>query len=353
MVGFQWGCRWGAVGLLVLTACTPTHRTAPSAPVTAAPFPAPTSAPTPASVAAPPPAGLAAPSPEHVAASAPSSPPPAPSAAPLPPSLARTPAPAPAPGPDPAPEPITRTAACSADTANNRATYSRGDVATSAALYQPRGIGPFPAVLVLHTRGGLTPQDRDYAAWLASQGYVALAPDYLTPVGLAPSPSPFPPIFIPYTNPIRDDLVRGLECLKSLPFVAQGRIGVVGFSLGGYFAVLLAGRPDVKGAVAYYVPYAGRPVNTAPTQYTFTDLAAQVRTPLLMLHGDADTEAPIGNARTAQTLLATSGKQAELVVYAGAGHGFNRRPPSPYVYDASAAADAQARVVAFLAAQLK
>ena len=226
----------------------------------------------------------------------------------------------------------------------------------SGAFSRPQGNGPFPAVLVPHARGGLTPQDKDYAAWLATQGYVALAPDYFTPLGIVPSPLPSAggeEIIGKYADAIRDDLARGLECLKSLPFVAQDRIGVVGFSLGGYFAVVLAARPDVKGVVAYYAPYAGSPVNNYPTPYTFAYLAAQVRAPVLMLHGDADTLAPIANARSAQSVLNSSGKQAELVVYPGVGHAFNRRPPGPGVYDASATADAQARVLAFLTAHLK
>ena len=120
--------------------------------------------------------------------------------------------------------------------------------------------------------------------------------------------------------------------------------------MGGYFALVLAQRSDVKGVVAYYAPYVGSPIDNTPTRYTFAELAAQIKGPVLMLHGDADAEAPIAKARAAQSILATYGKQAELVVYPGVGHGFNRRPPSPYVYDASATADAQARVLAFFKA---
>jgi carboxymethylenebutenolidase len=171
-------------------------------------------------------------------------------------------------------------------------------------------------------------------------------------LGIVPSARGGENIIGQYTDSIRDDLARGLECLKSLPSVAQDRIGVVGFSLGGYFAVVLAARPDVKGIVAYYAPYIGDRMANDPTQYTFADLAAQVRAPVLMLHGDADTEAPVANARTAQSLLNRSVRQAELVVYPGVGHVFNRRPPSPGVYDASATADAQTRTLAFFKERL-
>src|SRR5262245_54568552 len=54
-----------------------------------------------------------------------------------------------------------------------------------ATLYKPEGAGPFPAILVLHTSGGLRPADQAYAKRLADEGYVCLVPDFFTPYNLS------------------------------------------------------------------------------------------------------------------------------------------------------------------------
>ena len=77
-------------------------------------------------------------------------------------------------------EPVTLTV----DTAANRATYRSGGVEISGYFYKPSGTGPFPALLVLHGKSGITTSIRDRASWFAAQGYVAFAPDYFTPIGM-------------------------------------------------------------------------------------------------------------------------------------------------------------------------
>jgi carboxymethylenebutenolidase len=206
-------------------------------------------------------------------------------------------------------------------------------------------------MLVLHGGGGLVAHPRDFAAWLATQGYVALAPDYFSPLGVTRQTFDGQTFFVQYTDRAREHQGHGLECLKSLPYVDKQRVGVVGFSLGGYFAVVLAVRDDVKAVVSYYGATHGTPVSARPTKYTWGDVVAQVRAPVLMLHGEADTTAPISQASATHRLLLERGKQAELVTYPGAEHSFDQLR-SPF-YDARVTADAQARTLAFLAARLK
>jgi dienelactone hydrolase len=115
-----------------------------------------------------------------------------------------------------------------------------------------------------------------YAAWLANQGYLALAPDYLTPIGVPKSQwsleaGDWARNFLQIQKYLGD----GVEAIKTLPYVIPNQIAVVGFSLGGYFAFILAERDDLKGIVSYYGAY----VNVSE----FSNIVAQIRVPILML----------------------------------------------------------------------
>ena len=262
---------------------------------------------------------------------------------------APTPAP-PFPTPVPTPAPTPSASLLTIDASGERASYRSDDVNVSGYFYRPAGMGPFPAVLVLHGSNGLGEGPRAYAAWLASQGYVALAPDYLTPIGVPTknwSASDWT------KNPLRilEYLADGIETIKTLPYVIPNQIAVVGFSFGGYFAFILAGRDDVKGIISYYGAYLGKPVRDVPAAFTFSDIVAQIKAPILMLHGDADQRVPIALADAVQGLLATSNKQFEYIIYPGVEHGFDVQG-SP-TYNAGAAIDAQQKTLAFLREKLK
>lgn len=189
-----------------------------------------------------------------------------------------------------------------------------------------------------------------YASFLASRGYVALAIDYFTPMGMTREKWEAT-FWAKYTDKVREDMGQGIEVLKALPYVAPSHIGVVGFSLGGYFSLVLATRDDVKGIVSYYGAYAGPLVNRVGARYSAADIVAQLKAPVLMLHGEADQEVPIAFAHSTRNLIASGGRQAELVTYPGVGHAFNFQGTP--TYDARATADAQEMTLAFLNASLK
>ena len=269
-------------------------------------------------------------------------------APPLPTSVPSIPPPLPLPSPIPSPPPVSTpgptpsASLLKIDANGERASYRSDDVNVSGYFYRPEGAGPFPAVLVLHDSNGLGEKPRAYAAWLASQGYVALAPDYLTPIGVPKekwSLSDWTKNLLRISKYLGD----GVEAIKTLPYVIPNQIAVVGFSLGGYFAFILAGRDDVKGIVSYYGAY----VNVGE----FSGIVAQIRAPVLMLHGDVDQIVPIASANAVQNLLASSNKQFEYITYPGAGHGLDiQGGPN---YNAAAAADAQQKTLAFLRAKLR
>jgi carboxymethylenebutenolidase len=218
-------------------------------------------------------------------------------------------------------------------------------------LFRPSGVGPFPAILVLHSSIGLVEHELAYGRWLATQGYVALASDYFAPVGVT---SRTLDVSTFMADVAREDLARALDCLRSRPYVDPARIGAVGFSMGGYFALALGTRPDVRTVIAYYPGVCDAPASDAcARRYPMATVAPQMRAPVLLLHGQADTTVPFAFIRATHDILQSAGKTSELVPYPGVGHGFDfgNKASNPN-YDARATADAQARALAFLQATL-
>jgi carboxymethylenebutenolidase len=240
------------------------------------------------------------------------------------------------------------------DETTKRATYQSGGDQISAYFYKPIGTGPFPAILMLHGRDGLQEYQRSYASWLAARGYVVLAPDYLTPVGVSPQTWSGAD-YSKHTERIREIQADGLEDLKSLDYVDSNRLGIIGFSLGGYYSFILATRDDIKSIVSYYgayfitAPY--KPENDRFAEYKFIDIVTQIKTPVLMFHGNIDALVAISTADAAHGLLDTANKPNEYYVYPGVGHAFNIQGSS--TYDAQATTDAEQKVINFLETNLK
>jgi carboxymethylenebutenolidase len=122
-------------------------------------------------------------------------------------------------------------------------------------LVQPKGKGPFPTVLVVHENRGLNPYIEDVARRLAVEGFLALAPDALSPVGGYPGNDDD-------GKAMQRKLDRGKiqkDMLNSARFVkahalSNGKLGAVGFCFGGQvvnnLAVSLGG--DLKAGVPFY-----------------------------------------------------------------------------------------------------
>jgi dienelactone hydrolase len=216
-----------------------------------------------------------------------------------------------------------------------------------AVLFAPPGSGPFPGVLELHATGGPRQGDLDFASQLADQGFVVLVPSFMKAHGITPQARRA--AFTTEADGIYADLVSAIDTLRGLDSVHGGRVGVVGFADGGYFAAWLAATGRVQAAVTYYGDFAGAGTDKDLTR--FRQLFTSSSAPMLILHGGDDYIDPVDGARHLATILDASHTQYDIELYPRTGNEFDRSIGR--TDDRMAAADAWDRTVAFLAQVLK
>ena len=194
--------------------------------------------------------------------------------------------------------------------------------------------GPLPAVLVVHENRGLNPHIEDVTRRLALQGYLALAPDALHPLGGYPGDEDKARALFAQLDQdkTRQDMLAAANALQRRP-ESNGRLGVVGFCWGGGIAHWLATQlPQLSAAVPFY--------GNHPT----AEDAARVRAPLLIHFADVDER--INAAWPAyEAALKAAGKTYEAYFYPGTNHGFHN--DSTPRYDEAAAALAWERTIAW------
>src|SRR3954463_13860710 len=122
-------------------------------------------------------------------------------------------------------------------------------------LVQPTGTGPFSAVLVIHENRGLNPYIEDVARRLAAEGFLALAPDGLSPVGGYPGNDDDGRTLQANLDQgkLRTDMLNSARYLKAHELSA-GKLGVTGFCWGGGTTNWLAATlgPDMNAGAPYY-----------------------------------------------------------------------------------------------------
>jgi carboxymethylenebutenolidase len=220
-----------------------------------------------------------------------------------------------------------------ADIRGQAVTLPTPNGAVSAERYAAPGESRRPAVIILHGRQGLAPLHahyQRYAVALAQAGIDAYLLTYYSGDESRQANNPD-------TEQRRGffaNRVRGWSRLVSAVAGdilagkhASGRIGLLGFSQGGFLATAVAGMD--RRITALGVFYGGIPT---AVRGDIVHLP-----PLLELHGDADGTVPLADGKALVALAKTLGQPAEMVVYPGAGHGFS----------GADGADALQRVIAF------
>jgi carboxymethylenebutenolidase len=228
---------------------------------------------------------------------------------------------------------------------DGRSAYLATPVVTDASP------GPWPGVVVVHDAFGISDDMREQADWLAAAGYLAMVPDLyagraavrcvramVAQLGAQQGPA------FDQIATVRSRLATSADC--------TGTVGVIGYCMGGGFALLLAGRP---GWSASSVNYGMVPQNLAEV------LAGAC--PVVASFGGKDRGLR-GAADTLRRAAHEAGVRADVKEYPQAGHGFINRitavsPLTPMLkvmgvgYDHTAAADAKSRILRFFDTYLR
>ncbi|MEJ5989664.1 dienelactone hydrolase family protein [Ramlibacter sp. PS3R-8] len=208
-------------------------------------------------------------------------------------------------------------------------------------LVRPASAGAtrLPTVLVIHENRGLNPHIEDIARRLALDGFMAFAPDALTPVGGYPGDEDKARTAFATLDQVktRQDFLAAAAWLRARKD-GNGKMGAVGFCYGGGMAHWLATQlPDLNASVPFY----GN--SPAPED------AAKVRSPLLVHLAGVDER--INAAWPAyEAALKAAGTKYAVHQYAGTQHGFNNDTTPRY--DAAAAQQAWSRTVGFFRTNL-
>jgi carboxymethylenebutenolidase len=192
-----------------------------------------------------------------------------------------------------------------------------------------------PGILLIQEIFGVNSHIREVADLYASAGYVVLAPDVFWRVqpgvqlGYTPEDVQKGISLFSKCNPeeIVSDLGKAAETLKQEPQYA-GKLGVVGYCMGGTFAYLLATKDLVDAAVGYY----GGNIDK------YLDGAKNLHCPIMLHFGEKDGHIPMSKVETISNALKGKG-HVEVYVYKAADHGFNCDQRKSY--------DRQAAMLAF------
>ncbi|MGE5838541.1 MAG: dienelactone hydrolase family protein, partial [Deltaproteobacteria bacterium] len=210
-----------------------------------------------------------------------------------------------------------------------------------ANLARPKGDAKLPAVLVIHENRGLNAHIEDVTRRIALEGFLAMAPDALSPVGGTPEDSEKAPALIGQLDKEKTtkNFVAAAKYLKTHP-ISTGKVGVVGFCWGGAMANQMAVHsPDVVAAVPYY--------GAAPASEDVPKIKAS-----LLLHYAGNDERINAGIPAFEAALKAASKDYKLYMYEGAQHAFNN-DTSPARFNKEAAQLAWQRTISFLKEKLK
>ncbi|WP_026782692.1 dienelactone hydrolase family protein [Pleomorphomonas koreensis] len=208
-------------------------------------------------------------------------------------------------------------------------------------LVRPKlAAAPLPAVMVIHENRGLNGHIEDVARRLSLEGFLVLAPDFLSPAGGTPANEDKAREMISALDRVKtvNNAVASAQYLRGADG-GNGKSGSVGFCWGGGLSLQTAvADPGLGAAVSYY---GAQPV---------AETVEAIKAPLLLHYAGLDDRVNAG-IPVFEAALKAAGKTYELYVYPGVNHAFNN-DTSAARYDKAAADLAWSRTVGFLKTHL-
>lgn len=215
-----------------------------------------------------------------------------------------------------------------------------GDV--RAYLAKPEGDMKLPGVIVIHENRGLQPHIQDVTRRMAREGFLALAPDALSPLGGTPEDDMDKTRSLMqqlYREATVKNFVAAVQYLKTNP-LCTGKVGCTGFCWGGGMTNQVAVHsPDLIAAVPYY--------GAQPA----TEDVPKIKASMLLQYAGNDERINSGIPAFEEALKKAS-VEYQIFIYEGAGHAFNN-DSNPDRYNKEAAELAWERTIGFFKEKLK
>jgi len=210
-----------------------------------------------------------------------------------------------------------------------------------AFMAHPKKGKKFPAVIVIHENRGLVPHIQDVTRRMAKEGFLAIAPDALSPLGGTPEDisnvgEMFKQLVPEQTT---KNFVAAVKYLKTNP-LSTGKVGCTGFCWGGAMTNQVAVNSTELDAA---VPYYGR-------QPAAEDVP-RIKAPIMAHYAGNDAGINAGISAF-EAELKKNNKEYQIFMYEGASHAFNN-DSNPERYNAEAAKLAWSRTIGFFKEKLK
>jgi len=215
---------------------------------------------------------------------------------------------------------------------------ANGEVRAYSA--RPKGGAKLAGVIVIHENRGLNPHTEDVARRAALEGFMAIAPDALSPFGGTPeNPDEARPLFQKLDRDANTkNFVAAVAYLKTHP-QATGKVGCMGFCWGGGITNQVAvNAPDLVAAVPFY--------GSQPAPEDVPKIKAA-----MLIHYAGDDQRINAGIPAFEEALKKAGVDYKIYMYEGAGHAFMNDTGTRYHKEAAALA--WQRTVAFLKERLK
>jgi carboxymethylenebutenolidase len=202
-------------------------------------------------------------------------------------------------------------------------------------LCQPDGAGPFPAVVVIQNQDGVGEFTQEMTRRIAEAGYIGIAPDLYHRNTLEINSDHQKRAASRQDSAVIKDVNASVDFLRDCATADAGRLGVVGFCMGGRVAFLSAAvNPMFRAAVDFYGGGVYKAWGGGPTP---AERAVEIHCPIQGHFGELDKNPPADEMRKLDAELKRLGKPHEFYFYPDAGHAFNRKGWEGYRPEADAA----------------